>query len=82
MSPAAPFFKTYSLHDARKPKITCKGVDHPNYIYGPQTTEAKKYRVSAARLSELEQLIFETGMFDEYFYRTVGRKLRIAFDTK
>jgi hypothetical protein len=58
------------------PETILRENTHPNYKDGSQTLETKKYRASEARLRGLEQLMVDTGMFDEHFKRTVGWKPR------
>ena len=51
------------MHGARKPETIKRGTDHPLFIHGQETLEAKSER--SARLTELreiEAIMFEIGM--------------------
>ena len=63
------------FHGARKPNTVLRGKDHPAYVDGSQTREAKTaQRTSSVRLRELEQMMIDSGMVSADFKRMVGRK--------
>lgn len=63
------------MHGARRKETILRGKEHPAYIDGTQSRQAKaKYSEAAARLRELEQMMVDTGMVGTEFKRTVGRK--------
>lgn len=63
------------MHGARRKETILRGKDHPAYIDGTKTRQAKaRYRQASARLRDLEQIMVDTGMVGAEFKRTVGRK--------
>lgn len=63
------------MHGARRKETILRGEDHPAYINGTKTKQAKaRYSQASARLRELEQMMVDTGMVGAEFKRTVGRK--------
>jgi hypothetical protein len=75
MNPAAYGQRTCRMHGARKPETIKRGTDHPLFIHGQETLEAKSKR--SARLTELREIetfMFETGMAAGARWR--GRKPR------
>ena len=73
MNPAAYGQPTCRMHGARKPETFKRGTDHPLFIHGQETLEAKSERsAKLAELREIEAFMFETGMATGA--RWMGRK--------
>ena len=74
-NPAAYGLPVCRMHGARKPDTIKRDADHPLFIHGQETLEAKSER--SARLTELREIeafMFETGMATGTRWR--GRKPR------
>ena len=73
MNPAAYGQPTCRMHGARRQKTIKRGTDHPLFIHGQETLEAKSERSARlAELREIEAFMFETGMATGARWR--GRK--------
>ena len=73
LNPAAYGCRTCRLHGARKPHSIKRGIDHPNYLHGMETLEAKRLPSEGlARLREIEDDLIRRGRIRSK--RTVGRK--------
>ena len=73
LNPAAYGCRTCRLHGARKRGSIKAGTDHPNYLHGTETLEAKRLR--SLKLAELREI--ETDLLDRGLIRgnkTAGRK--------
>ena len=63
-NPAAYGCKTCRMHGARKPETIRRGADHPQYVHGRETTEAKSARQAAVkRIHDLCDLGNEVNLF-------------------
>ena len=47
MNPAAFGCKTCRFHGARRPETVRRGADHPQFVHGRETLEARRRRVEA-----------------------------------
>lgn len=73
MNPAAYGQVVCRMHGAREPETIKQGADHPLFIHGQETLEAKAERSARlAELREIEAFMFETGMATGARWR--GRK--------
>ena len=73
LNPAAFGCKTCRLHGARKRSSIKAGTDHPNYLHGTETLEAKQKRsLKLAELREIELDLLNKGLI--VGPRTAGRK--------
>ena len=73
MNPAAYGQVVCRMHGAREPETIKQGADHPLFIHGQETLEAKAERSARlAELREIEAFMFETGMVSGARWR--GRK--------
>ena len=73
MNPSAYGQPVCRMHGARKLETIKRGTDHPLFIHGQETLEAKSERSARlAELREIEALMFETGMATGARWR--GRK--------
>ena len=74
-NPAAFGMKVCRYHGARRPDTVKRGTDHPQYVYGGETLEAKAERSRRlAELRKLEELSFVLGLVPEGTPRWQGRK--------
>lgn len=61
------------FHGARKPKSILRGTQHPNYIHGRETLEAKAKRSAGlTRLRKIEDLMVNGSFYK--LHRSKGRK--------
>ena len=73
LNPAAHGCRTCRLHGARRQNTIKRGIDHPNYLHGTETIEAKRQRsIKLAELREIEDDLIKRGFIK--CKRTVGRK--------
>ena len=73
LNPTAFGCRTCRLHGARKLSSIKAGRDHPNYLNGTETLNAKRQRsLKLAELREIENDLIERGLVK--CKRTVGRK--------
>ena len=73
LNPAAFGCRTCRLHGARKRSSIKVGKDHPSYLHGTETLEAKQQRsVKLAELRMIENNLLARGLIKGK--RTVGRK--------
>ncbi len=73
LNPAAFGCRTCRLHGARKRSSIKAGIDHPNYLHGTETLQAKRQR--SLKLGELREI--EDDLIKRGFIRgnkTAGRK--------
>ena len=77
MNPAAYGQPVCRVHGAKKPETIKRGADHPLFIHGQETLEAKSERSARlAELREIEAFMFETGMATGAKWR--GRKPKVS----
>ena len=73
LNPAAYGCRTCRLHGARKRSSIKAGKDHPNYLHGTETLQAKRKRsLKLGELREIENNLLARGLIKGK--RTVGRK--------
>jgi len=72
-NPAAYGQPTCRMHGSRQQETIKRDADHPLFIHGQETLEAKSERsAKLAELREIETFMFETGMATGARWR--GRK--------
>jgi len=72
-NPAAWNSSRCRFHGARRPSSIKRGADHPQYLHGECTKQARStYSEASARLRELEKIAFSNGLM--VGKRTPGRK--------
>jgi hypothetical protein len=73
LNPAAYGCGTCRLHGARKRSSIKAGINHPNYLHGTETLEAKQKRsIKLAELRVMENDLLARGLIK--CKRTAGRK--------
>lgn len=65
--------KACRMHGSSKKRSYLTGIQHPNYIHGRETKEAKTNRSAGlARLRKIEEMLVESRLFK--IGRSKGRK--------
>ena len=73
LNPAAYGCRTCRVHGARRRSSIKAGIDHPNYLHGIETLQAKRQRsVKLAELRLIENELYSQGLIRGN--KTSGRK--------
>ena len=73
LNPAAYGCRTCRVHGARRRSSIKAGIDHPNYLHGIETLQAKRQRsVKLAELRLIENELYSPGLIRGN--KTSGRK--------
>ena len=72
LNPAAFGGKTCRIHGARRPETIKRGTDHPQFVHGRETIEARRRRVEA--MSHL-RILTDLGVAGGFLQRRIpGRR--------